>query len=173
MLIGSGMGGVSVFSDAVESLIDEGYEKISPLFTPYYITNMGSALLAIDLGYMGPSYSISAACATSNFCIYAAANHIREGDADLMIAGGVEASCIPVGFGGFAACNALSKRNNDPQTASRPWDKDRDGVVMGEGAGVLVNLPPMLDFTVYKLYSDHNHNDDGEKQNFFFLAVST
>ncbi|CAH1440736.1 unnamed protein product [Lactuca virosa] len=138
VLIGSGMGGVRVFSDAVESLIEGGYEKISPSFTPYYITNMGSALLAIDLGCMGPSYSISAACATSNFCIYAAANHIREGDADLMIAGGVEASCIPVGFGGFAACNALSKRNNDPQTASRPWDKDRDGIVMGEGAGVLV-----------------------------------
>ncbi|KAL4561721.1 hypothetical protein LXL04_033895 [Taraxacum kok-saghyz] len=138
VLIGSGIGGVTVFSDAVESLIDGGYGKISPLFTPYYIPNMSSALLAIDLGYMGPTYSISAACATSNFCIYAAVNHIREGDADLMIAGGVEASFVPVGFGGFAACNALSKRNHDPHTASRPWDKDRDGIVIGEGAGVLV-----------------------------------
>ncbi|KAL0442542.1 UNVERIFIED_CONTAM: 3-oxoacyl-[acyl-carrier-protein] synthase I, chloroplastic [Sesamum latifolium] len=99
---------------------------------------MGSALLAIDLGLMGPNYSISTACATSNYCFYAAANHIRRGEADLMIAGGTEAAIIPIGLGGFVACRALSQRNDDPKTASRPWDKDRDGFVMGEGAGVLV-----------------------------------
>ncbi|KAG9135955.1 hypothetical protein Leryth_024949 [Lithospermum erythrorhizon] len=132
------MGGLSVFSDGVQALIEKGHKKISPFFIPYAITNMGSALLAIDLDFMGPNYSISTACATSNYCFYAAANHIRRGEADLMIAGGTEAAIIPIGLGGFVACRALSQRNDDPQRASRPWDKDRDGFVMGEGAGVLV-----------------------------------
>ncbi|GJT89190.1 putative RNA-directed DNA polymerase [Tanacetum coccineum] len=100
--------------------------------------NMGSALLDIDLGFSGPNYSILAACTSSNYCFYAAASHIREGKADLMIVGGVEASIIPIIMGGFAACRALSRRNDDLRSASRPWDKDRDGFVMGEGAGVLV-----------------------------------
>ncbi|KAK9093628.1 hypothetical protein Syun_028539 [Stephania yunnanensis] len=138
VLVGTGMGGLTVFSDGVQALIEKGYRKITPFFIPYAITNMGSALLAIELGLMGPNYSISTACATSNYCFYAAANHIRRGEADLMIAGGSEAAIIPIGLGGFVACRALSQRNDDPQTASRPWDKDRDGFVMGEGAGVLV-----------------------------------
>ncbi|KAK1306956.1 hypothetical protein QJS10_CPA10g01175 [Acorus calamus] len=138
VLVGTGMGGLSVFSDGVQALIERGHRKITPFFIPYAITNMGSALLAIDLGFMGPNYSISTACATSNFCFYDAANHIRRGEADLMIAGGTEAAIIPIGLGGFVACRALSQRNDDPQTASRPWDRDRDGFVMGEGAGVLV-----------------------------------
>ncbi|KAM7530557.1 hypothetical protein LguiB_033967 [Lonicera macranthoides] len=138
VLVGTGMGGLTVFSDGVKALIERGYRKITPFFIPYAITNMGSALLAIDLGFMGPNYSISTACATSNYCFYAAANHIRRGEADMMIAGGTEAAIIPIGLGGFVACRALSQRNDDPQTASRPWDKDRDGFVMGEGAGVLV-----------------------------------
>ncbi|KAL0310556.1 UNVERIFIED_CONTAM: 3-oxoacyl-[acyl-carrier-protein] synthase I, chloroplastic [Sesamum angustifolium] len=138
VLIGTGMGGLTVFSDGVQALIEKGHRKITPFFIPYAITNMASALLAIDLGLMGPNYSISTACATSNYCFYAAANHIRRGEADLMIAGGTEAAIIPIGLGGFVACRALSQRNDDPQTASRPWDKDRDGFVMGEGAGVLV-----------------------------------
>lgn len=87
---------------------------------------------------MGPNYSISTACATGNYCILAAADHIRRGDADLMLAGGADAAIIPSGIGGFIACKALSKRNDDPAAASRPWDADRDGFVMGEGAGVLV-----------------------------------
>ncbi|MBA0720265.1 hypothetical protein Golax_007893 [Gossypium laxum] len=132
------MGGLTVFSDGVQNLIEKGYRKITPFFIPYAITNMSSALLAIDLGLMGPNYSISTACATSNYCFYAAANHIRRGEAEMMIAGGTEAAIIPIGLGGFVACRALSQRNDDPQTASRPWDKDRDGFVMGEGAGVLV-----------------------------------
>jgi len=132
------MGGLTVFSEGVQNLIEKGHRRISPFFIPYAITNMGSALLAIDLGLMGPNYSISTACATSNYCFYAAANHIRRGEADMMIAGGTEAAIIPIGLGGFVACRALSQRNDDPQTASRPWDKARDGFVMGEGAGVLV-----------------------------------
>ncbi|CAM8998154.1 unnamed protein product [Rhodiola kirilowii] len=138
VLVGTGMGGLTAFSDGVQNLIEKGHRRISPFFIPYSITNMGSALLAIDLGFMGPNYSISTACATSNYCFYAAANHIRRGEADLMIAGGTEAAIIPIGLGGFVACRALSQRNDDPKTASRPWDKDRDGFVMGEGAGVLV-----------------------------------
>ena len=125
-------------SDGVQNLIEKGYRKISPFFIPYAITNMGAALLAMDVGFMGPNYSISTACATSNYCFYAAANHIRRGEADIIIAGGTEAAIIPIGLGGFVACRALSQRNDDPTTASRPWDKERDGFVMGEGAGVLV-----------------------------------
>lgn len=138
VLVGSGMGGLTVFSDGVQALIEKGHRRITPFFIPYAITNMGSALLAIELGLMGPNYSISTACATANYCFYAAANHIRRGEADIMVAGGAEAPIIPVGLGGFVACRALSQRNDDPLTASRPWDKDRDGFVMGEGAGVLV-----------------------------------
>ncbi|XP_078157684.1 3-oxoacyl-[acyl-carrier-protein] synthase I, chloroplastic-like [Carex rostrata] len=138
VLVGTGMGGLTVFSDGVKALLDKGYRKITPFFIPYAITNMGSALLGMDIGFMGPNYSISTACATSNYCFYAAANHIRRGEADIMLAGGTEAAIIPIGVGGFVACRALSQRNDDPKTASRPWDKDRDGFVMGEGAGVLV-----------------------------------
>ncbi|KAM0839189.1 hypothetical protein ACQ4PT_060475 [Festuca glaucescens] len=138
VLVGTGMGGLQVFSDGVQNLIEKGHRKITPFFIPYAITNMGSALLGMDIGFMGPNYSISTACATSNYCFYAAANHIRRGEADVMIAGGTEAAIIPIGVGGFVACRALSQRNDDPKTASRPWDKERDGFVMGEGAGLLV-----------------------------------
>lgn len=138
VIIGSGMGGLTVFSDGVKALLEKGHKRITPFFIPYAITNMGSALLAIELGLMGPNYSISTACATANYCFYAAANHIRRGEADIIVAGGTEAAIIPIGLGGFVACRALSQRNDSPQTASRPWDKEREGFVMGEGAGVLV-----------------------------------
>uniref|UniRef100_A0ACD5UAM3 Uncharacterized protein n=1 Tax=Avena sativa TaxID=4498 RepID=A0ACD5UAM3_AVESA len=138
VLVGTGMGGLTAFSNAIQNLTEKGYKRISPFFIPYSITNMGSALLAMDVGFMGPSYSISTACATSNFCFYAAANHIRRGDADVIVAGGTEAAILEIGLGGFVACRALSQRNDDPKTASRPWDTGRDGFVMGEGAGVLV-----------------------------------
>ncbi|SCA63568.1 3-oxoacyl-[acyl-carrier-protein] synthase I, chloroplastic [Chlamydiales bacterium SCGC AG-110-M15] len=138
VLVGSGMGGMGTFSTGVEALINKGHKRVSPFFVPYIITNMGGALLAMDLGFMGPNYSISTACATANYCIAAAANHLRNGDADLMLCGGVEAPIIPIGLAGFVACKALSKNNEDPKGASRPWDSNRDGFVMGEGAGVLV-----------------------------------
>ncbi|KAL3499204.1 hypothetical protein ACH5RR_038297 [Cinchona calisaya] len=138
VLVGSGMGGLTAFSNGVEALIQKGYKKITPFFIPYSITNMGSALLAIDTGLMGPNYSISTACATANYCFYAAANHIRRGEADIMVAGGTEAAVMATGVGGFIACRALSQRNDEPEKASRPWDKDRDGFVIGEGSGVLI-----------------------------------
>ncbi|KAJ0960178.1 hypothetical protein J5N97_002045 [Dioscorea zingiberensis] len=138
VIVGTGMGGLTAFSAGVGVSCSKGYKKISPFFIPYSITNMGSALLAIDTGLMGPNYSISTACATANYCFYASANHIRRGEADIMVVGGTEAAVMPVGVGGFIACRALSQRNDEPHRASRPWDKNRDGFVMGEGAGVLV-----------------------------------
>jgi len=138
ILVGSGMGGMNVYSDGVETLLTKGFKRLTPFFVPFIITNMAGALLAIDLGFMGPNYSISTACATANNCIFSAAQHIRNGEADLMVCGGSEAAILPMGLAGFVACKALSERNEDPTKASRPWDKNRDGFVMGEGSGVLV-----------------------------------
>lgn len=138
VLIGSGMGGMGMFVDGVHTMAEKGLRRVSPFFVPYILTNMGGAMLAMDIGFMGPNYSISTACATSNYCFISAANHIRRGEADVMICGGSEAAIIPMGMAGFSACKALSERNDAPAKASRPWDKKRDGFVMGEGAGVLV-----------------------------------
>jgi 3-oxoacyl-[acyl-carrier-protein] synthase II len=138
VLIGSGMGGMGVFADGVQTLLEKGPKRVTPFFVPYILTNMGGAFLAMDVGFMGPNYSISTACATSNNAIIAAANHIRNGDADLMVCGGTEAPIIPMGLAGFCAVKALSQRNDAPTKASRPFDRDRDGFVMGEGAGVLI-----------------------------------
>lgn len=138
ILIGSGMGGTGTFYEGSHTLITKGFKRLSPFFIPFIITNMGSALLAIDLGFMGPNYSISTACATGNYSIFSAANHIHQGHADLMICGGSEAAVCPIALAGFVANGALSERNDEPERASRPWDKKRDGFVMGEGAGILV-----------------------------------
>ena len=138
VLVGSGMGGLTVFQDGVKNYFTKGHKKISPFFIPYAITNMGGAMVGMDLGFMGPNYSISTACATANYCFTSAADHIKNGHADLIVAGGVEAPVIPTGIGGFIACRALSSNNEGYATASRPWDKKRDGFVMGEGSGVLV-----------------------------------
>ncbi|MCK4934584.1 MAG: beta-ketoacyl-ACP synthase II, partial [Simkaniaceae bacterium] len=138
ILIGSGMGGMSVFHEGTKNLVTKGFKRVTPFFVPYIITNMGGALLSIDLGFTGPNYSISTACATATYSIISAAEHIQRGDADLMIAGGSEAAINPVGVAGFVACKALSEWNDKMQQASRPWDKDRNGFVMGEGSGVLV-----------------------------------
>lgn len=137
-IVGSGIGGVTAFSDGVSALVEKGYKKLNPFLIPYTITNTGSALIAIDTGLMGLNYSISTACATANYCFTAAASHIRRGEVDVVVAGGTEATVTDTGIGGFIACRALSQRNDEPQKASRPWDKDRDGFVMGEGSGVLV-----------------------------------
>lgn len=138
ILIGSGMGGMGVFTEGVQALLEKGHRRVTPFFVPYILTNMGGAILGIDLGFMGPNYSISTACATANYSFISAAEHIRRGEADLMLAGGVEAAVIQMGLAGFCACRALSQRNDEPTKASRPWDINRDGFVMGEGAGVLV-----------------------------------
>ncbi|GJX53239.1 3-oxoacyl-[acyl-carrier-protein] synthase I, chloroplastic-like protein [Tanacetum coccineum] len=144
VLVCSGMGGGTIITNGAEALLMRGYRKISPFFSPFMTTNMGPALLAMDLGFSVPNYSIFASCATSNYCLSAAANHIRHGDVDLMIAGGVESSVIPFGLGGFAASKALSRRNHDPQTASRPWDKERDGFVMESLEHAMKRGAPLL-----------------------------
>lgn len=138
VIIGSGMGGMQVFFDGSATIIEKGYKRVTPFFVPYIITNIGGALLAQDFGFMGPNYSISTACATGNYSIINAANHIRQGHADMMICGGSENALLKLGVAGFIACKALSQRNDEPQKASRPWDQNRDGFVMGSGAGVLV-----------------------------------
>lgn len=137
VIIGSGMGGMGMFVDNVNAL-NESPRRVSPFLIPYIITNMGGGLLAQEIGFMGPNYSISTACATSNYSIIAAANHIRKGDAEVMICGGAEGAILPIGLAGFCSIKALSTRNDDPTRASRPFDKGRDGFVMGEGAGVLI-----------------------------------
>lgn len=138
IVVGSGMGGMSVFYDGTSTILNKSYKRLTPFFVPYIITNMGGALLAIDLGFKGPNYSISTACATANYSIVSAAEQIQNGHADLMICGGAEAPINPIGLSGFVAIKALSTRNEEPQKASRPWDQQRDGFVMGEGAGVLI-----------------------------------
>jgi len=138
IIIGSGMGGMKTLYEGTDTIINKSFKRLTPFFVPYIITNMGGGLLAIDLGFMGPNYSISTACATSNNSIYSAAEHIRNGDADIMLCGGAEAPLNPLGLAGFVAIKALSTNNEHPEQASRPWDKNRDGFVMGEGAGVLV-----------------------------------
>eukprot|EP00884_Botryococcus_braunii_P010888 jgi/Botrbrau1/19800/Bobra.0124s0048.3 len=135
VLVGTAMGGMTAFAAGVEALVTVGHGRMSPFCIPFAITNMGGAQLAMDLGFMGPNYSISTACATGNYCLLNAADHIRRGDADIMLAGGADAAVIPSGIAGFIACKALSKRNDAPEKASRPWDRNRDGFVMGEGAG--------------------------------------
>lgn len=137
VIVGSGVGGMTSCANGVESLFLKGHKKISPFFIPYTLTNMGSALLAIDAGFTGPNYSISSSCATANCCFYAAANHIRRGEADIMVAGSTE-ELNRHWIAGFSVLKALSRRNDEPKRASRPWDKDRDGFVMGEGSGILI-----------------------------------
>lgn len=138
ILMGSGIGGLSTIEDNVATLNEKGPHRVSPFLIPYMITNMGGALLAMDYGFMGPNYSISTACATSNNTIFSAAEHIRNGHADFMICGGSEAPITPIGISAFCACKALSTRNDSPTEASRPWDQNRAGFVMGEGAGALI-----------------------------------
>lgn len=138
VLIGTGIGGMQTFFENSKTLVEKGPRRVSPFLIPFILTNMPGALLAQDIGFMGPNYSVSTACATSNYAITLAAEHIRKGEVDLMVTGGVEASVNIFGLAGFCAVKALSERNDAPQKASRPWDKGRDGFVMGEGGGVLV-----------------------------------
>ncbi len=136
--IGSGIGGLPMIENSRDEYNVSGVRKISPFFVPGSIINMISGNLSIMYGYQGPNIAIVTACSTGTHCIGDAARYIEYGDADIMIAGGAESTVSPLGLGGFCAARALSTRNDDPQTASRPWDKDRDGFVLAEGAGVLV-----------------------------------
>lgn len=136
--IGSGIGGITGIENNYQAYIDRGPRKISPFFVPANIVNMVAGDLSIKYGLKGPNYSIVSACASGTHNIGEAARLIRHGYIDVMIAGGAEMATSPVGLGGFAAARALSTRNDDPQGASRPWDRDRDGFVLSDGAGVMV-----------------------------------
>jgi len=137
-LVGSGIGGLPMIENTKAEYMERGPRRISPFFVPASIINMISGHLSIKYGFTGPNLAIVTACTTGLHCIGEAGRLIEYGDADVMVAGGAESTVSPLGIGGFAAARALSTRNDDPKTASRPWDIDRDGFVLGEGAGVLV-----------------------------------
>jgi 3-oxoacyl-[acyl-carrier-protein] synthase II len=136
--IGSGIGGLPMIENMHGELVNRGPRRISPFFVPASIINMISGHVSIKFGFKGPNIAMATACTTGLHAIGVSARMIEYGDADVMVAGGAESTVSPLGVGGFAAARALSTRNDDPKTASRPWDKDRDGFVLGEGAGVLV-----------------------------------
>jgi 3-oxoacyl-[acyl-carrier-protein] synthase II len=138
VMVGSGIGGLPLIEQTHADLTARGPRRISPFFVPASIINMISGHVSITFGFQGPNLAIVTACTTGLHCIGEAGRLIEYGDADVMVAGGAESTVSPLGIGGFAAARALSTRNEDPQAASRPWDKDRDGFVLGEGAGVLV-----------------------------------
>ena len=136
--IGSGIGGLPLIENTHDAMLAGGVRKITPFFVPGSIINMISGQLSIMYGLKGPNIAVVSACTTANHSIGEAGRHIEYGDADVMIAGGAEACVSPLGVGGFSAARALSSRNDAPELASRPWDTDRDGFVLGDGAGVLV-----------------------------------
>ena len=137
-IIGSGIGGLPQIEETHTELMNRGPRRISPFFVPASIINMIAGHVSIRFGFKGPNLAVVTACTTGLHCIGEAARKIEYGDADVIVAGGSEATVSPLGVGGFAAMRALSTRNDDPATASRPWDRDRDGFVLGEGAGVMV-----------------------------------
>lgn len=136
--VGAGVGGLPAIEQSSENYRARGARRISPFFVPSCLINMVSGHLSIRYGFTGPNLAAVTACTTGLHCIGLAARLIQYGDADVMIAGGAESSVCPLGVGGFASMKALSTRNDDPKAASRPWDRDRDGFVLGEGAGILV-----------------------------------
>jgi 3-oxoacyl-[acyl-carrier-protein] synthase II len=138
IMVGSGIGGLGTLENQYQILLEKSPSRVSPFLIPMMITNIASGMIAGEYGFMGPNMVVTTACATSNNNIGEAWRIIKFGDADCMVAGGAEASIRPCGLAGFGNMKALSLRNDDPEKASRPFDKDRDGFVMGEGAGVVV-----------------------------------
>ena len=137
-VIGSGIGGLPLIENTHAEFVNRGARRITPFFVPASIINMVAGHVSMRFGFKGPNLAVVTACTTGLHCICEAGRMIEYGDADVVIAGGTEATVSPLGIGGFAAMRALSTRNDDPKAASRPWDKDRDGFVLGEGAGVVV-----------------------------------
>lgn len=174
--IGAGIGGLPLIEETHTTLLAKGPRRISPFFIPGLIANMPSGLISILIGAKGPNTATVTACATSAHALGDATNIIRRGDADVMVAGGTESVIAPLAIGGFAAMRALSTRNDDPQAASRPWDRDRDGFVLAEGAGILVleemgravrrGAPVYAELTGYGMSGDAYHisapSEDGD-----------
>ena len=138
VIFGSGIGGISTFEEQHRKLIEQGPNRVSPFFIPMFIPDISAGLISMQWGLQGPNYATVSACASSAHAIGDASRHIRHGDADMMLAGGAEATVTPMTIAGFAAMKAMSTRNDDPKTASRPFDLHRDGFVIGEGAGAVV-----------------------------------
>jgi 3-oxoacyl-[acyl-carrier-protein] synthase II len=138
VIFGSGIGGISTFEEQHRKLIEQGPNRVSPFFIPMFIPDISAGLISMQWGLQGPNYATVSACASSAHAIGDAARHIRHGDADMMLAGGAEATITPMTIAGFSAMKAMSTRNDDPKTASRPFDLRRDGFVIGEGAGAVV-----------------------------------
>jgi 3-oxoacyl-[acyl-carrier-protein] synthase II len=138
IIVGSGIGGLGSLEEQIATLIAKGPGRVSPFVIPMMISNIAAGLLAIEYGLKGPNYAVVTACATSTNAIGEAWRLIRDDEADLMIAGGSEAACTPIGIAGFASMKAMSTRNDAPEKASRPFDKDRDGFILSEGAGIFV-----------------------------------
>jgi 3-oxoacyl-[acyl-carrier-protein] synthase II len=167
VLIGSGIGGLKTLHEQDEHLIMKGPNRVSPFMIPMMISNMAAGLVSMEFGFAGPNFAVVTACATSNNCIGEAWRLIRDDEADVILAGGSEAACSPLGMSGFAAMKALSTRNDDPARASRPFDKDRDGFVLGEGAGLVIveelehakkrGANILVELTGYGLTSDAYH----------------
>ena len=174
--IGSGIGGFEVIEREHRNLLEKGPSRISPFFIPATIVNLASGHVSIRSGAKGPNSAVATACTTGAHAIGDSYKIIQRGDADAMICGGTEAAITPMGIGGFAAMRALSQRNDEPARASRPWDRDRDGFVVGEGAGVLIleelefakrrNAPILAELVGYGMSSDAYHitspSEDGE-----------
>jgi 3-oxoacyl-[acyl-carrier-protein] synthase II len=138
VIVGSGIGGLETTAEQHQMLLDRGPKRLSPFMIPMLISNMASGLISMFFELRGPNFATCSACATANHAIGEAWRAIKMGDAQVMVAGGAEATVVPIGIGGFCAMKAMSTRNDDPQHASRPFDKERDGFVMGEGSGILV-----------------------------------
>jgi len=167
VIVGSGIGGLPILEEQHKVFLEKGPSRVSPFFIAMMISNMASGQISILFGLKGPSACVVTACATGNNCIGEAFRLIQYGDADVMIAGGTECAITPLGVAGFCAARALSTRNDDPKKASRPFDKNRDGFVMGEGAGVIVleelghalkrDAPIHCELVGYGLSSDAYH----------------
>jgi len=138
VIIGTGTGGIATFEENMRAYMEKGPNRVSPFFVPMFMANVASALVSMRYGYQGPNYCTVSACATSGHSIGDAFRLIQHGEADVVVAGGAEAAITPLAVASFANMKALSERNDDPATASRPFDRDRDGFVMGDGAGVVI-----------------------------------
>jgi 3-oxoacyl-[acyl-carrier-protein] synthase II len=138
VIIGTGTGGIATFEENMRAYVEKGPDRVSPFFVPMFMANVASALVSMRYGFQGPNYATVSACASSGHAVGDAYRLIRSGEADVMVAGGSEAAITPLAIASFANMKALSERNDDPQTASRPFDKDRDGFVMGDGAATVI-----------------------------------
>jgi len=138
VIIGTGTGGIATFEENMRAYVEKGPDRVSPFFVPMFMANVASALVSMRYGFQGPNYSTVSACASSGHAVGDAFRLIRSGEADVMVAGGGEAAITPLAIASFANMKALSERNDDPATASRPFDKDRDGFVMGDGAATVI-----------------------------------